>query len=103
MSDRSMSQPDPKALFSEEAVSALREALRRRVDEEPSDGDLRAAFQRVAGETRAQGLHGEHVVLLLKQLWGELSQTTQRLAPEERRQMLEHLVTRCLDEYYADE
>ena len=81
----------------------LREALRRRISEEPSDGDLHAALERVSDETRAKGLHGEQVVLLLKQLWGELSQSTQRLAPEERREMLEQLVTRCLDEYYAGE
>jgi hypothetical protein len=103
MSDRSMSQPNLQALFSEEVVRALRSALRRRIAEEPQDGDLRAALQRVSGETRAQGLHGEHVVLLVKQLWGELAEATQHLAPDERRVMLERLVTRCLDEYYSGE
>ncbi len=101
MSDRSMSQPNLQALLSEEVVRALRSALRRRIAEEPQDGDLRAALQHVSGETRAQGLHSEHVIVLVKQLWGELAEATQHLAPEERRLMLERLVTRCLDEYYS--
>ena len=102
MSDHRTPSSDPKARFSDEAVGALREALRRRMAEEPHDGDLKAALQRVSGDTRAKGLHSEHVVLLVKQLWSDLPGAA-LLDPSDRRRMLEQLVTRCLEEYYAGE
>ena len=100
MSDLHAPQSGPRVLFSEQAAGALRQALRR-VVEEPHDGDLGAALRLVSAEARARGLHGEHVVLLLKRLWIELSSTTWQLAPDERRLLFERLVTRCLDEYYS--
>jgi len=103
MSEHPTPPPDARALFPEEAVGALREALRRRVSEEPNDGDLSAALRRVSAEARARGLHSEHVILLLKAVWGELPEATRHLAPDERRVMLERLVTRCLNEYYSGE
>jgi hypothetical protein len=43
------------------------------------------------------------VLVLLKQVWSGLPEQSSDLRPYERRQVLEGLVTLCIDEYYAGE
>ena len=102
MSDHRTPSSDPKALFSEAAVGALREALRHRVGDGPHDGELPKALRQVSSEAQAKGLHSEDVIILLKQVWSDLPGTAS-LAPSDRRRRLEELVTHCLDEYYSSE
>ncbi|MDQ3809853.1 MAG: hypothetical protein M3336_06135 [Chloroflexota bacterium] len=88
---------------SAETLGMVREALRRRLTDDPHDGHLRAVLRRLSGEVKAKGLHGEHVVIMLKQIWSQLPEMWQALAAHERRLMLERVVTLCIEEFYAEE
>ena len=94
-------RPERNAVIFNEAVLALREALDRRLAGDSTDGDVRQALRRLSDEARANGLHGEQVVIVLKQMWNELAGRSETLAADERRQTLERLVTLCIEEYYA--
>ena len=94
-------RPERDAVIFNDAVLALREALGRRLAGDSTDGDVRQALRRLSHEARANGLHGEQVVIVLKQMWNELAGRSETLAADERRQTLERLVTLCIEEYYA--
>ena len=89
--------------LSAETITALREAIRRELTDESRDGDLFYALRELSREARSNGLHGEHVVIALKQIWGELPEVWQGLGAQDRRERLEQLVTLCIEEFYAQE
>jgi hypothetical protein len=98
-----MLPPAPRrpASVSAETVTALRDAIRRHLTSEVHDGDLRAALQRLTREARANRLHAEQVIIILKSVWADLPEASQP-APGERRGTLERLVTFCINEYYGE-
>ena len=96
-------RPEPSGAVSGETLETVREAIRRHLSPQAADSHLRTALRRLSAEARAKGLQAEQVVILLKQMWGELPEVSQPLAPDERRHLLERLVTLCIQEYYAEE
>ena len=46
-------------------------------------------------------LHAEQVVILVKEVWSEVPEASSAPATDEQRQMLERLVTLCIEEYYG--
>ncbi|MGH7623329.1 MAG: hypothetical protein ACREMU_13380 [Gemmatimonadaceae bacterium] len=52
-------------------------------------------------EERARGTRAEKVVIALKRSWDSLHEERQRWPREELFQLLDRLVTRCIDDYYG--
>jgi hypothetical protein len=67
------------------------------VPETATEWPLRA-FTR---DARADNQRAEQVVIALKRLWEALHDERQAWSREAQLQLLDHLVTRCIDEYYT--
>ncbi len=101
MADASMPSPGPGAAISAETVAALEHALRAHLADRSSPA-LGTALRRLSHEARARGLHAEHVIILLKQLWQTIPGASAAASPRERAQVLEQVVTMSIDAYYED-
>ena len=102
MPQDSTPRPEPGGLVSPETVAALREAIRLHLAGSSPNNQLGEAFHRLSGEAHAKGIRAEKLVILLKQVWGELPEVLRALKPHERQQVLARFVTLCINEYYAE-
>jgi hypothetical protein len=102
MPQDSTSRPEPGGLISPESVVALREAIRLHLAGSSPNNYLGDALHRLSGEAHAKGIRAEQLIILLKQVWGEMPEVTRALEPYERQQVLARLVTHCINQYYAD-
>jgi hypothetical protein len=87
------------------AVAALRAALGsylRGTQSSHEEADVSAALAALAGEARAGGLHGEQLLLVLKESWGSLPEAAAMPDRHERQRLLGRLVTLCIDVYYHE-
>ena len=95
-------RPEAGEPVSPETVAALRSAIRLHLAGSSPNNQLGEALHRLSGEAHAKGIRAEQLIILLKQVWGELPEVSRTLEPHERQQVLARLVTLCIDEYYAE-
>ena len=87
--------------FSDATVEALRRALRAKPDGPPSGGDLRRAVRLLCDEVRGKGLSAEQLLVSFKELWQSLPEAGQLPFGPMRREVLDNIITMCIEEYYA--
>ncbi|HVE78028.1 MAG TPA: hypothetical protein VNA89_04150 [Gemmatimonadaceae bacterium] len=98
--DSSFPPPDRLAA---ETVAVVRAALVRYMRDGRPGNDLHEALTAMAREARAKGIHAEHVLVTLKQLWTALPEVKATRDASVQAKLLQGLVTLCIDEYYAGE
>jgi hypothetical protein len=97
------SDTPPPALHAD-TVAAVRDALSRYVRQGDHTPELRALLARVAEEARSRGILAERLLLQFKEIWGSLPEVravTDHAAANRQGVLLQQLVTRCIEEYYA--
>ena len=98
-----MMAPDstPHPSLSDDAVNALRSALRTLLADETQAGTLHDALRRVAEEARANGMQAEHLLIELKDIWFGLPEIRHVQSTEKQNLVLQRVVTLCVREYYS--
>jgi hypothetical protein len=92
-------------------IAALRELLVCMVRDEPhaneegvfrAEGDVRRALRDLCVDARANGVRIEQLVIAIKQGWSSLHSEDPRPRAAGPDEMLNQVVTLCIDEYYAE-
>lgn len=82
-------------------VSELRATLARSVQTGNHGEDLKALLSQAAAESRKKGIQAEQLLLALKDIWYSLPQLATRPASDVQTRLLQQLIARCIQEYYA--
>lgn len=90
-------------MIDEDLLEALRDAIDLRLRGAARDGEVRRALRAVSRSARARALPVEQVVIAIKHVWNSLPQMQQTIGRAERRQMLDRIVTLCIEAYYEDD
>lgn len=91
----------PRRQLSAEAIARLEAALQRYLQSGSDVSDLQAAIRALSSEARAQSIHAEQILVLLKDLWFGLPQIRSAAPGDTQPEMLQRAVTLCIREYYA--
>ncbi|HLB08359.1 MAG TPA: hypothetical protein VK617_02425 [Gemmatimonadaceae bacterium] len=92
-------------------IAALRELLVRMVRDEPqvneegvfrADGEVRLALRDLCDDARTNHVRVEQLVIAIKQGWSSLHSEHPRPRAAGPDEMLNQVVTLCIDEYYAE-
>ena len=81
---------------------ALREVLGRALRSGNYGSDLQDLLRRTAEEAHAKGLQAEQLLIILKEIWYSLPELSDARGGEVEVALLQELVTRCIQQYYAD-
>jgi hypothetical protein len=81
-------------------VNELRAALSRSANSGNHGDELKQLLMRAANEARSKGIQAEQLLVALKDIWYSLPQLTQSSNDVQSR-LLQQLVARCIQEYYA--
>ena len=82
-------------------IEALRVALARSITMGSHENSLRDLLCQTAAEARRKGIHAEHLLIALKQIWFSLPELVDRSANDVDNALLQELISRCIQEYYA--
>jgi hypothetical protein len=95
--DRTPSSPslDPAT------ISALRTTLTQSVTQGNHADNLRELLCRAAEEARGKGIHAEHLLIILKDIWYSLPAVAGAQSGDIAHSLLQDLISRCIHEYYA--
>ena len=93
--------PTPRRQLSAESIARLQAALEKYLHSGSDVADLQTAIRAVAVEARAQSIHAEQILVLLKDLWFGLPQIRAASPGDQQPEMLQRAVTICIREYYA--
>lgn len=83
-------------------VGELRTALTRSLEAGSHGADLKAVLATCAAEARRKGVLAEQLLLVLKDVWYSLPQVTKQSGNEVQTRLLQQLIARCIQEYYAN-
>jgi hypothetical protein len=86
--------------FSERAGTALRAALQGHLRQPVPDHTLRRALHALCIDARARNLRPEQLIVIFKQVWSSLPEIQNR-SGNRRQELLDRIVTMCIEEYYA--
>jgi len=84
-----------------ETVAELKAALQRSVTTGNHGDELKDLLARAAGEARKKGLQAEHLLVALKDIWYSLPQLAGSPSSDVQSRLLQQLIARCIQEYYA--
>lgn len=90
----------PASLLSERAMTALRTAIQGQFRHQTADHSLRRALRALCVEARAKELRAEQLILIFKRVWHSLPESRGGEA-RKRQNLLDRLITICVEEYYA--
>lgn len=93
--------PGPHSLDAA-TVDELRQALTRSLENGVHGDDLKAALASCAAEARRKGILAEQLLLTLKDIWYSLPQVTKHSGNEVQTRLLQQLIARCIQDYYAN-
>lgn len=82
-------------------VAELRDALARSIAAGSHDEALKGVLTRAATDARAKGMLAEQLLLALKEIWYGLPEISARSGDETQTRLLQQLIARCIQEYYA--
>lgn len=82
-------------------VDALREALKTSVAHGNHADGLRELLCRAAGDARAKGMQAEQLLISLKEIWYSMPEVTNGSSHSGQNSLLQELISRCIQEYYA--
>jgi len=78
----------------------LLRALRGAARGDASTREIQTAIESVCADAREQGIAAEQLLIILKERWRELPEA-QRLLRRHADETRAHLITLCIDAYYA--
>ena len=96
------SNPTPQPRLSEETITRLRGALTSFAGDPVETTELRDTLCAMAREARQKQIRAEHVLIALKEVWGELPEVRFAHDSREQTRALQQVVTLCIREYYAE-
>jgi hypothetical protein len=92
--------PGPKALDAA-MVSELRAALLQSLESGSHGEELRDILARSASGAKRNGVLAEQLLVELKDIWYSLPQLSPQPASDVQTRLLQQLIARCIQEYYA--
>jgi hypothetical protein len=93
--------PGPQSL-DVATISELRTVLTRSLENGSHGDDLKAVLAKCAIEARQKGILAEQLLLALKDVWYSLPQVSHQAGNEMQTRLLQQLIARCIQEYYAN-
>jgi hypothetical protein len=101
--------PNLRSSIPDSTISALRELFVRMVRAESTrtddrvhdDGDLRDALVMLCTDARRSDVRAEQLVIAIKQGWSSLHEERPRPRAAGPDELLNQIITLCIDEYYA--
>jgi len=92
----------PSPQLESETAEALRAVMDRAVRRGNHTDELHDILRRVSAEAREKGIQAEQLLIIMKELWYSLPEL-RRVADNDRQvALLQELISRCIDRYYAD-
>jgi hypothetical protein len=89
--------------LSESTMAELRTALAEQLkNPDAPTAELSALLQRLAREAREGSLRPEQLVVIFKQLWNSLAESSSPQSSGQFERVRERLVTVCIKAYYAE-
>jgi hypothetical protein len=82
-------------------VAELRETLTRSIKNGNHGDELKGLLVRAAAEARQKGIQAEQLLLALKDIWYSLPHLATQPGNEVQTRLLQQLIARCIQEYYA--
>lgn len=95
-------RPPISARLEQQTYDQLREVLGQSLRRGNHVEELQALLRRTAEEAHAKGLHAEQLLIILKEIWYSLPELRESRGEEVEVTLLQELVTRCIQQYYAD-
>ena len=95
--DRTPSAPS----LEPETVEAIRAALARSVAAGTHSDDLKVLLCSASAEARDKGILAERLLITLKDVWYSLPNVAAAKSPAAEQKLLQELISRCIQEYYA--
>jgi hypothetical protein len=83
-------------------VTELRESLARSAQSGDHGEDLKALLARAAADARQKGLQAEQLLVALKDIWYSLPHLSTQPGNDVQTRLLQQLIARCIQEYYAN-
>ena len=83
-------------------IAELRTALTRSLENGAHGDELKAVLAKCATEARSKGILAEQLLLGLKDVWYSLPQVSNHTGDEVQTRLLQQLIARCIQEYYAN-
>lgn len=95
--DRTPSSPnlDPAT------VDALRTTLAGSIARGNHQEDLRGLLCTAAEQARERGIQAERLLIILKDIWYSLPEVASARTPDVETELLQELISRCIQEYYS--
>ncbi|HET7187418.1 MAG TPA: hypothetical protein VFI52_04660 [Gemmatimonadaceae bacterium] len=91
----------PPSRLDDDTVATVRTALRAYLSI-PSDATaLQGALTRMSAEARDRDMLPEHLLVVLKDVWGALPEVRTMTDAGEQVRLLQRVVTMCIKEYYS--
>jgi hypothetical protein len=84
-----------------ETVDALRAALASSLARGNHADGLRDLLCRAAADARAKGIQAEQLLITLKEIWYSMPEVSNAASSSVDNSLLQELVSRCIQEYYA--
>ena len=85
---------------SDDTLRLVQTSLARYLAGDIEEQEVCRALEVLAQEARDRRLNAEHMLIAFKTIWGELAEVERIAEPGERKRLLDHLVTFCIDAYY---
>jgi hypothetical protein len=82
-------------------IDALRAVFARSIAAGNHDDTLRDLLCQAAAEAREKGIHAEHLLIALKDIWFSLPELMAKTPTDVDNALLQELISRCIQEYYA--
>jgi hypothetical protein len=91
----------PGATLDPAMITELRATLSRSVQTGDHGAELKGLLARAATDAREKGMQAEQLLLALKDIWYSLPQLSTHPATDGQTRLLQQLIARCIQEYYA--
>ena len=83
-------------------ITELRATFTRSLEAGNHGDELKAVLARAAKDARAKGILAEQLLLALKDIWYSLPQIAAHSGNDVQMRLLQQLIARCIQEYYAN-
>lgn len=85
-----------------ETEQSLRALLAQALHDGDHVPELHDALCRTADEAHAKGIQAEQLLILLKDIWFSLPELARARSSEMQNELLQQLISRCIQQYYAE-
>lgn len=91
----------PPSRLDDDTVAAVRAALRAYLAIPSDAAALQDALTRMSAEARDRAVLPEHLLVVLKDVWGTLPEVRTMTDAGQQVRLLQRVVTMCIKEYYS--